>query len=148
MYSSTVPIPETPMNEPALCGTCNQDVHAAALLPSSGSEVRCPNPTHVIGWQRKAALEAMSVTPTSAVESQPAAQAVLTGADDPVLASVLLRGADVMDRIVFLERKRVGTKADLLLKFEDEDWHGVADAAMDLRDIDSELIGLRFGGGK
>lgn len=52
------------------------------------------------------------------------------------------------DRIAFLERKRVGTKADLLLKFEDGDWHGVCDAGMDLRDIDSELIGLRFGGGK
>jgi hypothetical protein len=46
-------------------------------------------------------------------------------------------------RIDFLERKRTGTKADLLLKFQDDDWHGVADAAMDLRDIESELKGLR-----
>lgn len=55
-------------------------------------------------------------------------------------------GSARADRIAFLERKRVGTKADLLLKFEDGDWHGVCDAGMDLRDVDSELIGLRFGG--
>ena len=47
-------------------------------------------------------------------------------------------------RISFLERKREATKADLLMKFEDDDWHGTADAAMDLRDIDSELKGLRL----
>lgn len=47
-------------------------------------------------------------------------------------------------RIAFLERKREAVKADLLLKFEDGDHHGVADAAMDLRDIESELKGLRF----
>lgn len=47
-------------------------------------------------------------------------------------------------RIAFLERKREATKADLLVKFEDSDYHGVADAAMDLRDIDSELAGLRY----
>jgi hypothetical protein len=47
-------------------------------------------------------------------------------------------------RIAFLERKRVATKADLLMKFEDDDWHGTCDAAMDLRDIDSELKGLRL----
>jgi hypothetical protein len=47
-------------------------------------------------------------------------------------------------RIAFLERKKVATKADLLMKFEDDDYHGVADAAMDLRDIVSELAGLRF----
>ena len=48
------------------------------------------------------------------------------------------------ERIAFLERKKEATKADLLLKFEDGDHHGVADAAMDLRDIESELKGLRF----
>lgn len=48
------------------------------------------------------------------------------------------------ERIAFLERKREATKADLLMKFEDADFHGVADAAMDLRDIESELKGLRF----
>lgn len=47
-------------------------------------------------------------------------------------------------RIDFLEKKFAGVKADLLLKFEDDDFHGVADAAMDLRDIVSELKGLRL----
>jgi hypothetical protein len=51
-------------------------------------------------------------------------------------------------RIAFLERKRAATKADLLMKFEDDDYRGVADAAMDLRDIVSELAGLRFGKGQ
>jgi hypothetical protein len=30
----------------------------------------------------------------------------------------------------------------LLMKVEEEDWHGVQDAASDLRDIDSELRGI------
>ena len=47
-------------------------------------------------------------------------------------------------RIAFLERKLAGTRADLLLKYEDNDYHGVADAAMDCRDIVSELAGLRL----
>lgn len=29
----------------------------------------------------------------------------------------------------------------LRLKLDEEDWHGVQDAASDLRDIDSELLG-------
>lgn len=47
-------------------------------------------------------------------------------------------------RIAFLERKRKVTIEDARLKLEGEDWHGVADAAMDLRDINNELDGLRF----
>ena len=31
----------------------------------------------------------------------------------------------------------------LWLKVREEDWHGVADAAMDLRDIDSEHAGFQ-----
>jgi hypothetical protein len=31
----------------------------------------------------------------------------------------------------------------LKLKVREEDWHGVADAAMDLRDIESELMAWR-----
>ncbi len=38
-----------------------------------------------------------------------------------------------------LERRRVATIADLLCKVEANDWHGVADAAMDLREIDVQL---------
>ncbi len=47
-------------------------------------------------------------------------------------------------RIAFLEKKRQVTIEDLKMKTEGEDWHGCADAAMDLRDIDNELDGLRF----
>ena len=38
-----------------------------------------------------------------------------------------------------LRRQRVTTKADLLMKAEIEDWHGVADAACDLREVDAML---------
>jgi hypothetical protein len=51
-------------------------------------------------------------------------------------------------RITFLHRKRLVTIADAQLKLDGEDWHGVADAAMDLRDIDSELDGLTYDGGE
>ncbi len=47
-------------------------------------------------------------------------------------------------RVAFLEKKRAVTIEDLKMKTEGEDWHGCADAAMDLRDIDNELDGLRF----
>jgi hypothetical protein len=47
-------------------------------------------------------------------------------------------------RIAFLERKKAATKADLLMKFEDGDWRGVQDCGSDLRDIVSELAGLRY----
>lgn len=47
-------------------------------------------------------------------------------------------------RIAFLERKRTVTIADLGVKAEGEDWHGVQDCASDLRDIDNELDGLRY----
>lgn len=36
-----------------------------------------------------------------------------------------------------LIRRKTAIKADLLMKVEVEDWHGVADAAMDLREIDT-----------
>ena len=48
------------------------------------------------------------------------------------------------ERIAFLERKRLVTIEDLKIKCEAGDWHGCADAAMDLRDCDNELDGLRF----
>ncbi len=38
-----------------------------------------------------------------------------------------------------LQRRRIATIADLLCKVEANDWHGVADAAMDLREIDVQL---------
>lgn len=36
------------------------------------------------------------------------------------------------------EQKKEIMKTYLLLKFEIEDWHGVADAAMDIRELESE----------
>ncbi len=33
----------------------------------------------------------------------------------------------------------------LQIKMNEQDWHGVMDAAADLRDIDSELKGLKYG---
>jgi len=38
-----------------------------------------------------------------------------------------------------LEKRRAVTMQDLACKLEAEDWHGVADCAMDLREIDSAL---------
>ena len=38
-----------------------------------------------------------------------------------------------------LEKRRAVVIADLLAKVDAEDWHGVADAAMDLREIDAQL---------
>ncbi len=42
-----------------------------------------------------------------------------------------------------LQRRRIATIADLLCKVEANDWHGVADAAMDLREIDAVLKNRR-----
>lgn len=39
------------------------------------------------------------------------------------------------------DRKRMVEYA--LMKLRQEDWHGLADAAMDLRDIDAEVLGLQ-----
>ena len=48
------------------------------------------------------------------------------------------------ERIAFLKRKAEVTRQDLLVKFEDQDYHGVQDCASDLRDIVNELVGLEF----
>lgn len=44
----------------------------------------------------------------------------------------------------FLEKRRRVVIADLQSKVEAEDWHGVADAAMDLREIDAQLSLIGF----
>lgn len=54
-----------------------------------------------------------------------------------------LRTSDEMDRIQHLEQLRQMVIAYLEAKFRDEDWHGVCDAATDLREIDAELRGIR-----
>lgn len=45
--------------------------------------------------------------------------------------------------IDFLERRKAAIVADLLLKVEADDYHGVADCAMDLREIVAKLEVLR-----
>lgn len=45
-------------------------------------------------------------------------------------------------RVTQLQVLRATIKAYLLAKVDAEDWHGVADAAMDLREIDAELRAL------
>src|SRR5678816_3014625 len=47
-------------------------------------------------------------------------------------------------RIKFLTNYRPTLMKYLEAKFQAEDWHGVQDAASDLRDLDSELDGLRY----
>lgn len=73
-----------------------------------------------------------------------AAQKRFTGAGAVADFTVVTPVGRREQRIAFLERKLAATRADLLLKFEDEDDHGVADAAMDCRDIRNELKGLRY----
>ena len=48
------------------------------------------------------------------------------------------------ERMLFLSRARPVLIDYLRLKLDAEDWHGVQDAASDLRDLDSELDGLRY----
>lgn len=47
-------------------------------------------------------------------------------------------------RIIELSRRRKILKDYLQEKVDEEDFHGVQDVASDLRDLDSELKGLRF----
>lgn len=55
-----------------------------------------------------------------------------------------LAADDRQARIADLERYRPTLIAYMKLKLDAEDWHGVQDAASDLRDLDSELDGLRL----
>lgn len=54
-----------------------------------------------------------------------------------------MRG-EVIQRVAELERNRVMMIEYCRMKLAAEDWHGVQDAASDLRDIDNELDGLRY----
>jgi hypothetical protein len=48
-----------------------------------------------------------------------------------------------MSKIESLQKKIEGMKQYLLLKFDHEDWHGVMDAAADIRELEAEIKGLR-----
>ena len=50
---------------------------------------------------------------------------------------------DLSEAISVLKSRREIMRGYLSLKIEESDWHGVADAAMDLRDIESELKAFR-----
>lgn len=65
--------------------------------------------------------------------------------EDPILTKPTSLGGDARQkRIAELEDWRPLLIKYTLRKIELEDWHGVADGAMDLRDLDSELDGLRY----
>lgn len=48
---------------------------------------------------------------------------------------------NINEYIDYLKKRKSKMVDYLLLKVSEEDWHGVADAAMDIRDIESERIG-------
>jgi hypothetical protein len=56
------------------------------------------------------------------------------------------RMSDTSDPVIILLRKLKKQRVVMILyaklKWKQEDWHGLADAAMDLRDIDAEIKGL------
>lgn len=45
--------------------------------------------------------------------------------------------------VEFLQKRHTVVVADLSAKVEAEDWHGVADCAMDLREIEAQMTVLR-----
>jgi len=51
---------------------------------------------------------------------------------------------EVKDRIRTLKANKAFLIEYIKMKLLEEDFHGVADAAMDIRDIEAELKGLRF----
>lgn len=51
---------------------------------------------------------------------------------------------EIQARIAWLEGGRNVMLAYLDLKQDNSDWHGVQDAGSDLRDIEAELLGLRW----
>lgn len=48
-----------------------------------------------------------------------------------------------IEHLLQLDERRSKMIQYLLLKVDEQDWHGVADAAMDLRDIDAEELGYK-----
>lgn len=75
-------------------------------------------------------------------QDPPDCEAPLT--DVRLYAGTSQRELRVAERIDFLERRRKAIIADMMIKAEGEDWHGVQDCASDLRDTDNELDGLRY----
>lgn len=59
------------------------------------------------------------------------------------LAYTMVSNKSIKFNIDRLENKKSKMVDYLTMKVQEEDWHGVADAAMDIRDIESELIPYR-----
>lgn len=50
---------------------------------------------------------------------------------------------NIEESVLSLSKQLDRMKSYLLLKFEVSDWHGVADAAMDIREIEAKLSVLK-----
>lgn len=55
-----------------------------------------------------------------------------------------LTPSEIKARVATLRVNRETMKTYLRLKLDEEDFHGVQDAASDIRDIDSEILGLEW----
>ena len=68
--------------------------------------------------------------------------AKLQGAPFPLAAPRTEASPEVLDRQAALAREKANLVAYLGFRVADEDWHGVIDAAGDLRVIEAEMRGL------
>ena len=68
--------------------------------------------------------------------------AQLQGAPFPLAAPRTEASPEVLDRQAALAREKANLVAYLGFRVADEDWHGVIDAAGDLRVIEAEMRGL------
>lgn|SRR5678816_3105389 len=97
-----------------MCKTCRQPAALAALVETGTGVGPCMDLCHLPAWQ-----QAWNAKPSGPKDA---------------------RG----DRIAFLLSSRPLLIKYAQQKLDAEDFHGLADAAMDLRDLDSELDGLRW----
>lgn len=63
-------------------------------------------------------------------------------------AFVAASPTEIEDRIKVVEGQKARLVDYLKLKVEEQDWHGVEDAASDIRDKEAEIQGLRWGLGE
>lgn len=50
----------------------------------------------------------------------------------------------MVSKIIESTQQRIDSLiAYMKMKIDDKDWHGVADAAMDIRDAEAEILGIR-----
>ena len=70
---------------------------------------------------------------------------VVCGCGNPECANNVPVVSPRAKRLVVLDARRTLMVSYLLAKVEEQDWHGVQDAASDLRDIEAEVKGLEQG---